>query len=286
MSPARKVSAVAAALIVALGLGAVIQAGSAGTIQDAAEPLAMTEAPAVSLTASGAPQAMGEADQSDYLNPAVFRPASDTRPAKPFVPEAPCVIQSSAKPEPGALVRLRVSAICLPDSPVTVHHNGMTFTELTDAHGLLDIVVPALAERALFLFTFAGEQVSMATAHVPDMSEHDRVVLQWRGDQGFDLRASGNMIRLGETGADAPMLAVIHDLFAGHSAGLGRGGVGVEVKTTLRNCGREVQAQVLQFGPEYRLRTRDLSVSVPDCTAVGDYVVLDDLLQDLQIAAR
>ena len=136
MSPARKVSAAAAALIVALGLGAVIQAGSAGTIQDAAEPLAMTEAPAVSLTASGTPQAMGEADQSDYLNPAVFRPASDTRPAKPFVPEAPCVIQSSAKPEPGALVRLRVSAICLPDSPVTVHHTGMTFTELTDAHGL------------------------------------------------------------------------------------------------------------------------------------------------------
>ena len=36
----------------------------------------------------------------------------------------------------------------------------------------------------------------------------------------------------------------------------------------------------------YRLRFRELSLKMPDCGATGEFLVLDNLLEDLKIAAR
>ena len=49
-----------------------------------------------------------------------------------------------------AMVKLKLDAACLPNERLTVHHNGMIFTEATDDKGQLNVTVPALAEEAVF----------------------------------------------------------------------------------------------------------------------------------------
>jgi hypothetical protein len=55
---------------------------------------------------------------------------------------------------------------------------------------------------------------------------------------------------------------------------------------TDRNCGRDISAQSLEMRASGGLRTRELELSIPNCTALGDFLVLNNLMDDLKIAAR
>ena len=52
------------------------------------------------------------------------------------------------------------------------------------------------------------------------------------------------------------------------------------------NCGQEIEAQSIELLGDATLRTRDLSVAVPDCDAVGSFLVLNNLLQDMKVAGH
>lgn len=185
MLPARRASAAVAALAFASGLVAVLSTGSAGTMQDRAVTALPPEV-SVAVRPMDAPPAevpaailtsVRSAGEETDAEPATRLPSTDSlitlnaHPTRPQYPDAPCMIRTSAKPQSGAAVRLQASATCLPESRVTVHHGGMLFTELTDADGTIDIVVPALAERAVFMLTFEGEQMAMAVTRVPDLPD-------------------------------------------------------------------------------------------------------------------
>lgn len=313
MAPARKLSATVAALSIALGLGMLIHAGGpARVLQDRSmdEGQAKVDAGA---QVSAAPtitdvsrvdlineslaivSAESEDPPSDQLQSVGLRSVPDTRPAKLSIPEAPCVITSRATPEPGAIVRLKVTASCLPDSRVTVHHNGLLFTDRTDAHGRLEVAVPALAERAVFMLTFAGDQMAMAVTHVPDLADYHRVVLQWQGHGGVRLHAqqaddgaifgqADGVTRLGNPDTPAPMLADIVSFPAANSQA--SSDLRVAVLVDDRTCGREVEARMLRLVDTRHLQTRKVEVSLPGCDAVGDFVVLSDVFEDLRMAAR
>ena len=61
----------------------------------------------------------------------------------------------------------------------------------------------------------------------------------------------------------------------------------VESEVTDANCGRDIAAQsIAPRGAGKPPRTRDLVLSVPDCGAKGDFLVLNNLLDDLKIAAN
>jgi hypothetical protein len=60
----------------------------------------------------------------------------------------------------------------------------------------------------------------------------------------------------------------------------------VETEVTAENCGRDVSAQSLELRNGDTLRTRDMVLSVPNCSAIGDFLVLNNLVEDLKIAAR
>ena len=210
-----------------------------------------------------------------------------------------------------ASVRLVVSAPCLPNERVTLHHHGMIFTAVTDAAGRLDLSVPALAERAVFIAAFANGKGAVATAEVPDLADYDRVVVQWSGAGGFQIHArefgagygepghvwhgaaprgdgAGGMVqRLGDAGTLAPQLAEIYSFPRAAADSGGQIALSVEAEVSAANCGRDVAAQLLELrGPGARLRTRDLVLSVPNCTAIGDFLVLNNIVDDLKIAAR
>ena len=233
-------------------------------------------------------------------------------PEDPAMPELGCDVTAEAVPGPMAMVDFRVSAPCLGNSRLVVHHNGMTFTAVTDAEGNLDVAIPALAERAVIIAAFYNGDGAVATARVADIADYDRVVLQWQGKAGFEIHArefgaaygapghvwsgsipedhpahtTGSVIRLGSEDALSPLMAEVYTFPSGAADRSGSIALSIEAEVTAANCGRDISAQLLQRQGEDRIRTRELELTVPDCGAVGDFLVLNNLLDDLKIAAK
>jgi hypothetical protein len=49
------------------------------------------------------------------------------------------------------------------------------------------------------------------------------------------------------------------------------------------NCGRELEAQTIATG-DAGLKVQDIVLAMPDCEAVGEFLVLKNLFNDLKIA--
>ena len=242
--------------------------------------------------------------------------------AVPAVPVAGCALEAKGKALPGALVQLQVSAPCRPGERITLHHQGMMVTETLDEDGALDLVVPALASTATFIVvpsssSSSAPAVALASAGrvvqltVPDMASVDRVVLQWRGNSGFEIHArefgaqygeaghvwhgadpaqgAGLLLQLGDPAQLVPHLAEIYSFSrdADHAGAKAAGDIEISIETEITeiNCGREIAAQSLRMS-DGRVQSRDLTLTVPDCSATGDFLVLNNLVENLKIASR
>jgi len=273
----------------------------------------------VSLTSvspiMAAPTLPGPISQDVGLNIPPVTPVSapaivPTAPSDPDTPQLGCAIIATATPAPAASVDLAVSAPCFGNERVTVHHNGMMFTDVTDKNGVLAINIPALSEQAVFIIAFTDGKGSVALAKVPDLHQYDRVVLQWGGNSGFQIHArefgasygedghvwsgtpstiregGGSVIRLGNPDTLAPQMAEIYTFPRDSSKRTGTVALSIEAEVTAENCGRDVSAQTLELRDSNSLRIRELVLSVPNCAAMGDFLVLNNLVQGLTIAAR
>ena len=246
--------------------------------------------------------------------------------AEPMRPDAPadpepavaadsktCDITGVAEPQLAAIVALSVSSPCRPDTAFTVHHQGMMFSMETDAAGEAKIYVPALAQDAVFIVSFDQGEGLIATATVEDVDRYARTVLQWNGDTGFQLHArefgadyaedghiwygieqsltglvggqNGFVQRLGQPSGHDGYVAEVYSFPVGYAKHSGLIQITVEAEISDMNCGRNIAAQSLDF-ENGELRTRDLTLSIPPCDAVGDYMVLNNLVADLKVAQR
>lgn len=242
--------------------------------------------------------------------------APQSLPPAPATPEAAvtpaCDVTAEARPVAAAMVNLSLDAACLPDERLTVHHNGMIFTETTDAEGQLEVSVPALAEEAVFILAFGNGDGAVAQTSVPEFAEYDRVVLQWKGAAGFEIHArefgadygddghvwqgaprdmtagvtgeGGFLTRHGNTDAPEPLMAEVYSFPAAAVAREGDVALSVEAEVSAENCGLEIEAQALELRGADGVVTRNLTLAVPSCDAVGNFLVLNNLLQDLKIA--
>ena len=59
----------------------------------------------------------------------------------------------------------------------------------------------------------------------------------------------------------------------------------VEIEVTNSNCGLEIEAQALQVKAGAQPKVQTLDLTMPDCDAVGDFLVLKNLVDDLKVAA-
>lgn len=241
--------------------------------------------------------------------PDVAAPQPKPLAAEPEQTVADCAVSAQAATGAMAHVDISVVAPCFANDRVTVHHNGMMFTDVTDQNGELNLSVPALAERAVFIVAFANGKGAVATARVPDLGQYDRVAIQWTGQTSFQIHArefgasygdaghvwsgaerlgaNGSLVtRLGAADTLAPKLAEVYTFPTGHAGRSGTVALSIEAEVTDRNCGREVAAQSLELRGDAGLRTRDLVMSIPNCGAIGDFLVLNNLVDDLKIAAR
>ncbi|UWR80184.1 hypothetical protein K4K97_16615 [Phaeobacter inhibens] len=297
----------AATLCSALAIGLVMQhtAGSPQTsvaapvaelavVAEAAPPDLSADVPlqidAISLTAATPEAGDGDAQQVLRQNP-----------------ETSCEMTAEAVPGPMAEVRLTVLSLCRPGERLTIHHNGMMFSSRLDATGALTVQIPALSSSAVFIVEPKSGRGAVATTSVPDLDLVSRVVLQWAGNSGFELHARefgagygsaghvwrgadltagrGSVVQLGDATQLAPRLAEVYSVPRLGGAQSGAIDLTVEAEVTAINCGRDVSAQTLELR-DGRLRTRDLTLAMPDCAATGDFLVLNNLLETLKIAAN
>lgn len=221
--------------------------------------------------------------------------------------EQDCAIRANAAVVPMARVALSVDAPCYRNQRVTIHHSGLMFTDMTDGSGMFEVTVPALSEQAVFIVAFPDGTGTVTQARVDDLMDYERVALQWGGVEGLQIHArefgadygeqghiwssdeaegQGLVERLGQPGADAVHLAEIYTFpKAGHEQA-GVISLSIEAEVTAANCNHDITAQSLELRQDASLRTRDLTLSMPNCDATGDFLLLNNLVEDLKIAAK
>lgn len=247
---------------------------------------------------------------------ATFVSASDVATATVVTQSEPvaiglsCDAQLSATAATAATVLLELSAPCSTETRVTIHHNGMIFSASTDADGQLSVTAPALSETAVFMADVGGETGAVAVVQVPELALYDRTVLQWRGEAGFELHArgsgtdhlsaehvsqapaltedgtSGFMMMLGDAASASSYMAQVYTYPSGYSGLSGDVQVTVEAHVTAANCGRTFEGHTLQVGLGDAAVARDLEMTLSGCDAIGDVLVLNNIMRDLTLASR
>lgn len=223
---------------------------------------------------------------------------------------AACTIRMEAMPMPGALVALSIEAPCKSGEEVDFDHSGLRFSEQLDPDGSLGLFMPAMAEQAIVTARFEDGQEQATEVMVPDFGDYERVALVWKGATGLQLHALENGAFYGEPGhiwAQEPatsdraiagvggfvsVLGSTADGFAADvytfPAGLMVSGatpeVSIEAQVMENTCDGKIAGSFLRSNPGRRPTVSDLSMAVPGCDAVGGYLVLKNLPQDLKLA--
>ncbi len=239
---------------------------------------------------------------------------TDVLPGDPTALQPVCGATLTAVVGAAAMVNLNLTAPCAPNAAVVIHHQGMMFTVVTDDAGKTMVTVPALAEASVFLADLADGTGAAASVMVPDLADFDRAVLQWQGMGGMQLHAlefgatyaadghvwsgatrdaaiaatgqGGFMTRLGDDKAENALIAEIYTFPSGTTLRDGTIDLTVEAEVTAANCGQAVSAQSIQIIPDAEPQVIDLTLTMPDCAAVGEFLVMDNMLQDLVLASK
>lgn len=262
----------------------------------APEPPAPTVALAAATTQISTPQTMTDA-QPDRAEDAIQ-----------------CAPDLTGRAGAAATVVLSLDAPCSADSVVTIHHQGMIFSILTDSEGRAQTVVPALAENAIFIAELPADAGAAAIVTVPDLQGYDRAVLQWQGETGLQFHAlefgadyqenghvwaaatrdvesslsgqGGFLITLGAEGVENAFHAEVYTFPTGAIDRSGEVDLSVEAEVLPTTCGREIAAQTIQLSPGAEPYSLDLTMTLPGCESVGEFLVLNNMLESLTLAGR
>lgn len=225
---------------------------------------------------------------------------------------ASCDVTMTAIPGVAAMVDVELNAPCLPNERVTFHHNGMMFTQSTDENGQVALTVPALAKNAVFIAAFANGDGALANAQVTSLDYYDRMVVQSKASGNLHINAyefgaeyrgkghitaasertiddatngvGGIVTSLGDPDIAEALVAEVYTFPSAASLKAGDVVVSVDAEVTIDNCGLQVEAQTLEVRRGGKMKVQDLTLAVPACDALGDFLVLQNLLEDLKVA--
>ncbi|MCV2892546.1 hypothetical protein [Lentibacter sp. XHP0401] len=230
---------------------------------------------------------------------------------QPKVSDA-CKVGMTATPMAAALVNLELSAPCAPNERVVIHHNGMMFAEVTDDAGMFTTTIPALSETSVFIASFASGEGAVANAKVEEISSFDRAVVQMQGNLGVGLHArefgaaygekghiwreapgeiadgatgfGGFLIQLGDASLESPLMAEVYSFPSGFAKEIGSVELSVDIEITAANCNKDIEAQTLQTSRGAQITVQTLDMSMPACDAVGDFLMLKKMVNDMKVA--
>lgn len=224
----------------------------------------------------------------------------------------PCSIEWVSKPGLGGQVDLSLRAPCYANAPVVISHSVLRFTDATDQKGNLNVSVPALAENAEFEIKFDTGSVATTQIELPVANLMSHVALQWQGDAGLQIHAfeygssygedghvhldaaysphraerlaGGYMTALGKAYLPAAWMAEVYTFPVSAMATDGVVRINVETEVSKSTCGRELAAETIQPDGLGGYSVVDLTVSVPDCSAEGEFLVLKNVIRDMKVA--
>lgn len=230
------------------------------------------------------------------------------------VDDADCAPMLLLAPAPGAMIDLAFDAPCHAGTRLVIRHGGLAVTALTSANGSLDLSLPAMAEAAeVTVAVQAGPSVSK-TVIIPDLAEFDRFAVQWQRDDAFQLhayefgagygepghvsaaaprspdfaeRGTGGFLNiLGDSRTEWPLLAEVYTFPVGRSPRAGDVQLSIEAAITPETCGRELLGEALEVRGAGDLRRSEITLTMPDCDVPEGFLVLNNILPDLTIAAN
>ena len=277
-----------------------------------AVPLQLSDIQLTSALAMPAPEPVFLPDAPVVLSSLTKDAPISDLPVEEDAPTFACTHAVTATPAAAAMVTLEIDAPCMVRDRFTVHHNGMMFTDVTDETGKRVLSVPALASDAVFIVSFSNGDGAVARATVTSLEYYDRVVVQWTGDSGFQIHAleygadyndtghvwagdardmtdaargeGGFLARYGADDLQDAHMAEVYSFPSGMTSRAGEVQLSLEAEVTRANCDRDIEAQTIQRRGSGALKVQDVVLAMPDCSAVGDYLVLKNLLNDLKIA--
>ncbi|MFW2588525.1 translocase [Sagittula sp. SSi028] len=296
-------------LCAALGIGYVMQYGGTAPAQPPVTgPVELTAiSPTSSVGARPAPRPTAPQPTPVALDEPALPPQD--------VPvTSNCPVSLDLAPGAGALIAATLTAPCHAAERVTFHHQGMMFTDRMPDDGPLTVTLPALSQTALVMTSFASGATATAVAAVPTLEFYDRIVVQWTGTTGLGLHArefgsdyfatghihakargdladaargiGGFMQTLGRPDMPDAQQAQVYSFPIGAATRSGDIHLTVEAEITPANCNRQIEAQTLQLRTDHILRTRSVTLDMPECGGTGDFLVLKNLVEDLTIAAK
>ena len=220
-----------------------------------------------------------------------------------------CAMTFDLVAEPAAMIGLTLAAPCRANERVVLRHDGLAVTGKTSGTGALFVSLPALSSTATVTVRFRDDQSVAATVTIPDAADVRRFGVQWMGDDAFQLHAFEDGVDYGEPGhvsaADPQLPLAGQALSGGFLSVLGNDQVEfpmlaevytypvtstapvrivVEAAVTKGTCAREILGETLAGTGGITTMT-ELTLAMPDCSAVGDILVLKNLDPDLKIAA-
>ena len=92
-------------------------------------------------------------------------------------------------------------------------------------------------------------------------------------------------MRLGNAKTPLPHLAEVYTYPMAKAAQRGTIDLTIEAEVHARNCGLDIEAQSIEL-VDGKLRTQDVVLSIPDCNAIGSFLVLNNLVSDMKIASN
>ncbi|MEM6824022.1 MAG: hypothetical protein AAF566_02830 [Pseudomonadota bacterium] len=222
-----------------------------------------------------------------------------------------CKVTAHAAAAAGAVIRVDLDA-CERDVPVSLAHAGLVFTEVTGPDGRLMADIPAFEADAEIRVSVAGQTAITLSVPVPDAVWYDRVALLWDGSVPLSIHAlepgarpggtghvwaehphsparaeaaeGGYLMTLGDPSVGEPALAEVYSFPSRRISGDGTVALSVSASVTEASCGRDVPVRILQVESGATARDTMFSVAFPGCDAVGQYLVLKNLLEDLKVA--
>lgn len=233
-------------------------------------------------------------------------------PREEHAPVLSCDTKLMAETIAGAMVQLTLEAPCQSGERVTFHHGDMKFSHVVGIDGNLVLVVPALSKAALFGATFSNGDGAVVSVLVDTLGFYDRTAIQWRGLVGPQLHArefgadygsqghvwrgaprdltalvggsGGFLTSLGDAAGAEPLMAEVYTFPSGTAAQTGQVMMSVEAQITELNCGRQISVQTTEVRRGARAPSHAMVMELPECGAVGEFLVLKNLVQDLTIA--
>lgn len=220
-----------------------------------------------------------------------------------------CTGKLHLAPTADGMIDLHMVTPCETMARAMVEHAGMTFTLKTSATGVAQVMLPAMTVNADVTVMFDSGLTLRESVVVPAAASHDRLVVQWQGNDAFALHVyefgakfgdSGHLSRANPTAVGAevsgrlallgdptvlwPMMAEVYTYPANHTWHDGSVRIETEALITADTCARDVFAENLMSTAGVVRSVAEISATLPPCDGNDGFIVLHHDLTQMQSA--